>query len=89
MKLTISWTPTSKLSLQLEIGKAPTMAITAMGKTAKMKEEEKEKATKAILKKTYVEDIWDSVKSAEEAKVLTKEVAEILESVVSMLRSGI
>ena len=65
------------------------MAITAMGKTAKMKEEEKEKATKAILKKTYVEDIWDSVKSAEEAKVLTKEVAEILESVVSMLRSGI
>ena len=59
---------------------APTMAITAMRKTAKMKEEEKPKAAEAILKNAYVDDICDSVKNAEEAKVLTKEVDEILET---------
>ena len=59
---------------------APTMAITAMRKTAKMKEEEKPKAAETILKNAYVDDICDSVKNAEEAKVLTKEVDEILET---------
>ena len=47
-----------------------------MRKTAKMKEEDKPKAAEAILKNAYV----DSVKSAEEAKVLIKEVDEILET---------
>ena len=59
---------------------APTMAITAMRKTAKMKEEEKLKAAKAILKNACVDDICDSVKNVEEAKVLTKEVDKILKT---------
>ena len=59
---------------------APTMAITAMRKTAKMKEEEKPKVAETILKNAYIDDICDSVKNAEEAKVLTKEVYVILET---------
>ena len=46
---------------------APTMAITAMRKTAKMNEEEKPKAAETILKNAYVDDLCDSVKNAEEA----------------------
>ena len=56
------------------------MAITAMRKTAKMKEEEKLKAAEAILKNAYLDDICDSVKNAEEARELTKEVDKILET---------
>ena len=60
---------------------APTRVITAMRKTAKMKEEEeKQKAVQAILNNAYVDDICDSVKNTEEAKVLTKEVEDILET---------
>lgn len=43
------------------------MAITAMCKTAKMKEEEKLKAAEDILKNAYVDNICDSVKNAEVA----------------------
>ena len=59
---------------------APTMAITAMRKTAKMKEEGKPKVAETILKNAYIDDICDSVKNVEEAKVLTKEVYVILET---------
>ena len=58
---------------------APTMAITAMRKTAKMKEEEKPRGAEAILKNAYVDDICDSVKNAKEAKALTADVDEVLE----------
>ena len=51
-----------------------------MRKTAQMKEEEKPKAAAAILKNAYVDDICGSVKNAEEAKVITNEVDEILET---------
>lgn len=59
---------------------APTMAITTMRKTAKMREEEKPKAAEAIFKNAYADDICDSVTNAEEARVLTTEVDEILET---------
>ena len=48
---------------------APTMAITAMRKTGKMKEEEKAMAAEPILKNAYVDEMCDSVKNAEEANV--------------------
>ena len=47
---------------------APTMAITAMRKTANMKKEEKPRAAEAILKNAYVDDICDSVSNVQEAK---------------------
>lgn len=43
------------------------MGITAMRKTAKMKEEEKLKAAEDILKNAYIDNICDSVKNAEVA----------------------
>ena len=58
---------------------APTMAITAMRKTAKIKEE-KPRAAEAILKNAYVDDICDSVKNTKEAKALMADVDEVLES---------
>ncbi|XP_068671013.1 uncharacterized protein [Montipora capricornis] len=47
---------------------APTMAITAMRKTAEMNKESNPKATEAIIKNAYVDDICDSVQNVEEAK---------------------
>ena len=54
------------------------MAVTAMRKTTKMKEE-KRKAAEAILKSASVDCICDLVNTAEKAKV-KKEVEEILET---------
>ena len=54
------------------------MAVTAMRKIAKMKEE-KPKAAEAILKSASVDCICDLVNNAEKAKV-KKEVEEILET---------
>ena len=47
---------------------APTMAITAMRKTAEMNKESNPKAAEAIIKNAYVDDICDSVKNVEDAK---------------------
>ncbi|XP_068762187.1 uncharacterized protein [Montipora capricornis] len=47
---------------------APTMAITAMRKTAEMNKESNPKAAEAIIKNAYVDDICDSVQNVEEAK---------------------
>ena len=57
---------------------APTMAITAMRKTAKMKQDEKPEAAEAIIKNAYVDDICDSVANANEAKKLTTDIDEVL-----------
>ena len=58
----------------------PTMATTAMRKTAKMKEEEKPRAAEAILKNAYVDDICDSVNNEHEANVLISDVDDVLEA---------
>jgi len=58
---------------------APTLAITAMRKTARMKEE-KPRAAEAILKNAYVDDICDSVHNENKAKVLMSDVDDILEA---------
>ena len=50
---------------------APTMAITAMRKTAEMNKESNPKAAEAIIKNAYVDDICDSVQNVEEAKAMT------------------
>ena len=47
---------------------APTMAITAMRKTAETSKESNPKAAEAIIKNAYVDDICDSVQNVEEAK---------------------
>ena len=47
---------------------APTMAITAMRKTAETSKESNPKAAEAIIKNAYVGDICDSVQNVEEAK---------------------
>ena len=57
----------------------PTMAITAMRKSANMKKEEKPRATQAILKNAYVDDICDSVNNVQEAKALMSDIDEVLD----------
>ena len=57
---------------------APTMAITAMRKTAKLKQDDKPKAAEAIINNAYVDDIRDSVNHENEAKSLISEVDELL-----------
>ena len=57
---------------------APTMAITAMHKTAKLKQDVKPKATEAIINNAYVDDICDSAGNANDAKTLISEVDEVL-----------
>ena len=59
---------------------APTMAITAMRKTAKMKDEEKPRAAEAILKHACVDDICDSVNDEHEARTLMSDVDDVLEA---------
>jgi hypothetical protein len=59
---------------------APAMATTAMRKTASLKEDVKPRAAEAIVKNAYVDDICDSVSTKEEAKDLTLDIDEILES---------
>ena len=56
------------------------MAITAMRKTAKVKEEEKPRAAEAILKNAYVDDICDSVNNEQEANVLMSDIDDVLEA---------
>jgi hypothetical protein len=56
------------------------MATTAMRKTASLKEDVKPRAAEAIFKNAYVDDICDSVSTKEEAKDLTSDIDEILES---------
>lgn len=57
---------------------APTMAITAMRKTAKLKQDDKPKAAEAIINNAYVDDICDSVNNENEAKSLISDVDEVL-----------
>jgi hypothetical protein len=59
---------------------APAMATTAMRKTASLKEDVKPRAAEAIVKNAYIDDICDSVSTKEEAKDLTLDIDEILES---------
>lgn len=59
---------------------APAMATTAMRKTASLKEDVKPRAAEAIVKNAYVDDICDSVCTVEEAKDLTSDINEVLES---------
>ena len=59
---------------------SPTMAITALRKTADMNQESKPKAAEAINKNAYVDDICDSVCSTEEASTLTADIDEVLDS---------
>ena len=58
---------------------APTMAITAMQKTANMKKEGKPRAAEAILKNPYVDDICDSVNNVQEAKALMSDIDKVLD----------
>ena len=55
----------------------PTMAITAMRKSANMKKEEKPRAAEAILKNTNVDDICDSV-NIKVAKALMSDIHGVL-----------
>ena len=57
---------------------APTMAITAMRKTAHMHRETSPKAAESITKNAYVDDICDSVQTAEEARELTEDIDKVL-----------
>ena len=57
---------------------APTMAITAMHKTAKLKQDVKPKAAEAIINNAYVDDICDSAGNANDAKTLISDVDEVL-----------
>ena len=59
---------------------APAMATTAMRKTATLKEDVKPRAAEVIAKNAYVDDICDSVSTKEEAKDLTLDIDEVLES---------
>ena len=54
------------------------IAITAMHKTAKLKQEVKLKATEAIVNNAYVDDICDSAGNANDAKTLISDVDEVL-----------
>ena len=57
---------------------APTMAIAAMRKTAKLKQDVKPKAAKAIINNAYVDDICESTPSASEAETLISDVDKVL-----------
>ncbi|XP_068756539.1 uncharacterized protein [Montipora capricornis] len=57
---------------------APAMAITAMRKTAKLNQDAKPKAAKAILNNAYVDDICDSAVDPNEAKTLIADIDEVL-----------
>ena len=57
---------------------APTMAITAMQKNVNMHRETSHKAAESITKNTYVDDICDSVWTAEEARELTEDIDKVL-----------
>ena len=57
---------------------APAMAITAMRKTAKLNQDTKPKAAKAILNNAYVDDICDSAVDPNEAKTLIADIDEVL-----------
>ena len=59
---------------------APTMAITAMHMTAKLKQDAKPKAAEAIINNAYVDDICDSAGNASEAKTLISDVDGVLEA---------
>ena len=59
---------------------APTMAITAMRKTAKLKQDVKPKAAEAIINNAYVDDMCDSAGDSNEAKLLISDVDEVLEA---------
>ena len=56
----------------------PTMAITATRKTAKLRQDDKPKAAKAIINNAWVDDICDSTPSSSEAKTLILDVDEVL-----------
>ena len=59
---------------------SPTIAITAMRKTADLNEEYKPQAAESIRKNAYVDDICDSVCSVQEANALTSDIDEVLQS---------
>ena len=59
------------------------MAIVALHKTAKLKEEEEPIAALAIIKNTYMDEICDSVNSIVEANKLISAIGSVLASGVS------
>ena len=59
---------------------APTIAITAMRKTAEMSKESNPKPAEAIIKNAFVDDICDSVQNVEEAKAMTSSIEKVLET---------
>jgi hypothetical protein len=59
---------------------SPTMAITAMHKTAELNKESQPAAAEAIINNAYVDDICDSVCSTDEANNLTTDIDEVLHS---------
>ena len=56
------------------------MAITAMHKTAKLKQDAKPKGAEAIINNAYVDDICDSAGNANDSKTLISDVDEVLEA---------
>ena len=73
----------------LEVGKepdtfgdrpSPAMAIVALHKTAKLKEEDEPNAAETIIKNTYMDDICDSVNSVAEANKLMSAIDNVLDN---------
>lgn len=56
-----------------------TIAIVSLCKTAEMSSDEFPRSCETILKKSYMDDISESVKTREEALTLTSEIDKILE----------
>lgn len=59
---------------------APTMAITAMRKTAEMRKESNAKAAETMIKNTYVDDICNSVQNVDESRAMTSSIDKVLET---------
>ena len=58
---------------------SPAMAIVALQKIAKLKEEDEPKAAETIIKNTYMDDICDSVNSVAEADKLMSAIDNVLD----------
>ena len=56
------------------------MVTVAMHKTAKLKEDCKQKAAEAIKKNTYMDDVCDSQASVEEVKELISDIDKVLDA---------
>ena len=68
---------------------APTMTITAMHKTAKLKQDAKPKAAETIINDAYVDYIYDSADNANYAKTLISYVDEVLKAGVFKVKKWV